>query len=145
MDKKTIVIILVALAVVLAGGYYYKTYYKPAGEAPAAAEEEQKAAQTAKPAVHEVRFTDSGPQPRVLEIKSGDKVKFTNTGTRPFWVASDPHPTHTICPGFDAVHGLTHNESWTYTFNFAAPKICSYHNHVDPTTILFTGVISIVK
>lgn len=140
MNKKTLIITL-AVLVVLAAGYYYRVY-KPAIPGTEVAPSGQ---ESAGGTTRTVTLTDSGPKPRVLEIKSGDRVKFVNNGTRPFWVASDPHPTHNLCKGFDSSHGLVHNESWSHTFTFSALKNCTYHNHVDPTTTLYSGVISIVK
>lgn len=95
------------------------------------------------PKTYTVNLTDTGPQPSILDISTGDTVKFVNTGTRPYWVASDPHPTHELCPGFDAVHGLVHGEAWSHTFKFSAPKTCFYHNHVDITTSWYKGTINI--
>ena len=160
MDKKILIIILGAVFI-LAGAYYYQKYYKsgivpniqnipffgPNTQSVPSVEKNKSQTLNVKPVpkIHVVNLKDSGPEPRSLDISKGDTVKFINNGTRPFWVASDPHPTHNLCSGFDAVHGLVHSESWSYTFKFDAPKTCSYHNHVDVTTIIYRGSINIVK
>ena len=163
MDKKTLIIILIAV-LILAGTYYYQKYYKlgtvpdvsnipfvgptiqsvlPVQKKPPVSIPKP----TSKPVskTHVVNLNDSGTEPRSLDVSKGDTVRFVNNGTRPFWVASDPHPVHNLCPGFDTVHGLVHGESWSYTFNFDAPRTCSYHNHVDVTTVTYRGSINIVK
>lgn len=89
-----------------------------------------------------VEITDVGFKPSTLEINSGDIVKFVNRGNRDHWPASGTHPTHELCPGFDAFHGLIHNEEYSYTFNFKAPRICPFHDHLDPT---LKGTITITK
>lgn len=160
MNKKILLIILVAILVL--AGVYYQKYYKsgtvpdisnipilgPSIQSILPVQPAQKPpVSSPKPTfkTYVVNLKDSGPEPRSLDISKGDTVKFVNNGTRPFWVASDPHPTHNLCPGFDSSHGLVHNESWSYTFKFDAPRMCSYHNHVDVTTVLYKGSINIVK
>ncbi len=67
-----------------------------------------------------------------ITIKLGDTVKFVNKDSNLHWPASDPHPIHTICPGFDALRGLAKGESYSFTFNVA--KICPFHDHLNPRT-----------
>lgn len=66
-----------------------------------------------------------------LTIKVGDIVKFINNDSQPHWPASGVHPTHQICPGFDALHGLTTGESYSFTFKIA--KTCPFHDHLNPS------------
>lgn len=152
-----ILLIVLAVVVVLAGVIYFLVGNKPAGTnvpygtgdvSPTSTQKKSgtsgaKTMPSVRPISYVVNLTDTGPNPSVLDISSGDTVKFTNTGTRPFWVASDPHPTHDLCPGFDSMHGLVHGESWSYTFKFTAPKTCPYHNHVDVTTAWYKGTINV--
>lgn len=140
MNKKLLIIIL-SVVLVLAGAYYYQQYKSGIYNAKNIPSSNLKSVSK----TYVVNLKDSGPEPRSLDISKGDTVKFINNGTRPFWVASDPHPIHNLCPGFDAVHGLIHNESWSHIFKFDAPKTCSYHNHVDVTTVMYRGSINIVK
>jgi len=155
MNKKTFFIIL-AVVIVLAGIIYFyqgdksadtnipngtKNTFPASNQEKSAAKTTPGAQTTSKTYV--VNLSDTGPDLRALDISSGDTVKFVNTGTRPYWVASDPHTTHSLCPGFDSSHGLIHNESWSHTFKFAAPKTCPYHNHLDITTAWYAGTINI--
>ncbi len=145
---KKIVLLVIIIVLALLGYAYWKGYWKPSApyQLQLPPKTEQPGAQKPQARrVYTVQLNDSGPSPKSLEIASGDTVKFVNTGTRPYWMASGIHPTHNLCPGFDAVHSLVHNEEYSYTFNFEAPKICPYHNHVDPTSDMIKGTINIVK
>ncbi|GEM_PF-6253976 len=163
MDKKILIIIL-GVVLVLTGAYYYQKYYKSGivpdvSNIPVFGPSIQKILPNILPVqkklpisipkptfkTYLVNLNDSGPEPRSLDISKGDTVKFVNYGTRPFWVASEPHPIHNTCPGFDSVHSLVHGESWSYTFKFDAQKTCPYHNHIDVTTGLYKGSVNIVK
>lgn len=86
--------------------------------------------------VHRVKITADGFFPRELEIKKGDTVVWINDSDRASWPASAVHPTHTILPGFDALRGLKHGES--YKFQFKEAGIWKYHDHLRPT---MTGAI----
>ena len=86
----------------------------------------------------DVSITASGFSPSQVTIKAGDTVKFTNKDTRKRWPASGAHPTHLICPGFDAVGGIDTNE--TYSFKFEKKGECPMHDHLIPT---HTGKITV--
>lgn len=85
-----------------------------------------------KPRSYTVKLTSAGLSPVSLSIRRGDTVTLLNDTDIPFWPASDPHPTHALCPGFDALRGLGNGESYSLTFTNI--QICSYHNHLDPAT-----------
>lgn len=78
-----------------------------------------------------VEITAGGFAPSELKIKVGATVKFTNRDSELHWPASGVHPTHEICPGFDALKGLAKDES--YSFTFTAAKICPFHDHLNPS------------
>lgn len=88
---------------------------------------------TATPAAKTVtvNITSSGFSPNSVTINKGDTVKFVNTDTTTHWPASDPHPTHTDYPGFDANKALTNGAS--YSFTFAKVGTWGYHDHLKPT------------
>jgi plastocyanin len=79
-----------------------------------------------------VRMTDSGYSPKVLKIKQGQTVEFVNDSKTDYWPASDPHPTHTDYPGFDAQKTILPGKSWDFTFNRTGTY--GYHNHLAPET-----------
>ena len=89
----------------------------------------------------DVTITASGVSPKLLTIRAGDSVRFRNDSAVAVWPASDPHPTHTGCSGFDARRGLQQGE--TYTLSFPTAKTCSYHNHLSPFDALYQGTITI--
>jgi len=93
---------------------------------------------TASPVMHTVRRTQGSVAPATLTINAGDSVTFINDATSGFWPASDPHPSHTLCPGFDARRALQQGE--TYTLAFTQARTCTYHNHLAPNE---TGTIII--
>lgn len=78
-----------------------------------------------------VEMTPSGFSPAEARIKAGDTVRFINKDSRRRWPASGVHPTHQICPGFDAIGGVDPNG--TYSFKFTEKKECPIHDHLNPT------------
>ena len=74
-----------------------------------------------------VNYTDSGFNPSSIEIKKGDTVQFVNKSSGGMWVASGPHPTHTIYPEFDAKKRVPNGG--IYEFTFTKVGQWSYHNH----------------
>lgn len=78
-----------------------------------------------------VSYTDTGFSPSVLSVKKGTAVTYTNASTRSMWVASAPHPSHTILPEFDELTSV--GKGGTYTFTFAKVGTWKYHNHMNPS------------
>lgn len=78
-----------------------------------------------------VTHTDAGFMPNRLTVPLGTTVTFTNAGSQPMWVASNPHPTHTDYPSFDA--GRPYNQGESYTFTFTRGGTFGYHNHLNPS------------
>ncbi len=80
-----------------------------------------------------VAIADSGFEPEVLAINSGDTVVWTSNKDSGAWPASDDHPTHTKLPGFDALKGLSKDQ--TYRFTFTKAGTWGYHDHLHPNVI----------
>ena len=91
------------------------------------------------PRLYTVTVTSAGVSPATLTIRTGDAVKFRNESSSDVWPASDPHPTHANCGGFDARRGLRTGEEYTLTFTTA--KTCTYHSHLDPFNRALQGTI----
>jgi plastocyanin len=118
-------------------------YQSPAAQQPAATQP-QATPQTAppdsnnnpetmnQPQVVGIDITASGFSPSSVTIHKGDYVQFTNKDTNPHWPASNPHPTHTDYPGFDALHGLAQGE--VYRFQFNRTGTFGFHDHLHPAT-----------
>ena len=85
---------------------------------------------TVKAQIMTITFANGTATPNIITIKAGDTVKFINNDSSPRWPASGSHPTHQICPGFDALHGLNNGDSYSFTFNTA--KTCPWHDHLKP-------------
>lgn len=81
--------------------------------------------------------------PQDLTVKVGDSVTFTNNDNTPWWPVSGVHPTHQICPGFDALRGLTKGMSYSHTFTVA--KTCPFHNHLDAGNKNLLGKIVVIE
>lgn len=88
--------------------------------------------ETAAPNIQvvEVDFDGSQFTPATVNIKAGDYVFFKNKSTVDFWPASDPHPTHTDYPGFDALHNIA--PGGEYKFQFTKIGSWGYHDHLAP-------------
>lgn len=85
-----------------------------------------------------VKLTDNGFEPKSVTIELGATVVWTNTTSRPMWVASDPHPTHSIFSDFDARTRVPQGE--TYSFTFTKEGSWEYHNHVNAGQ---TGIVMV--
>ncbi len=83
------------------------------------------------PEVIGVQITANGFSPSTVTVKQGDYVQFTNEDAAPHWPASNPHPTHTDLPGFDAKKALATGES--YRFQFTKIGTWGYHDHKNPS------------
>lgn len=86
---------------------------------------------------HKIEMTQSGFSPKELTIKKGDTVEFVNKDSARHWPASGVHPTHKLCPGFDAMKGVDAGKTYSFTFNEA--KTCPFHDHLSPN--LFGKII----
>jgi len=81
--------------------------------------------------VVEVDFNGSSFAPNTVTIHQNDYVFFKNKSTVDFWPASNPHPTHTDYPGFDA--GKPIPPGGEYKFQFTKIGSWGYHDHLDPS------------
>lgn len=114
----------------------------PAPPVPPSLQPEARPVEPAKTYV--VVFAAGGFNPQNLTIRSGDTVRWINNTNQPVWPASDPHPTHTGLPGFDALGDLVKGESYRYTFRI--PGTWVYHNHTVARAELEPepGVVSVL-
>lgn len=80
-----------------------------------------------------IEYRDGVFSPAQVRIGIGTTVTFKNVGTRSVWPASDAHPSHLLCPGFDSRAALEPGESYSYTFTTA--QVCPFHNHLSATEV----------
>lgn len=88
--------------------------------------------QTVLSGTAEIDITSAGFSPADITVKSGTVVTFKNLDTAPHWPASNPHPTHTDLPGFDALKALANGESYSFTFTQVGKW--GFHDHLNPAT-----------
>ena len=95
---------------------------------------------SAKMSENAVSYTSNGFEPHSITIKAGQTVRWTNKSSDDMWVASNPHPTHTDYPGFDALKNIP--SGGTYSFTFTKVGNWGYHNHLNPSQM---GVVVITQ
>jgi plastocyanin len=74
-----------------------------------------------------VTLTPLGFVPEKLVIRAGDTVTFASKVGKPFWPASDSHPTHDIYAEFDPERPIQATSTWNFTFK--RPGTWNYHDH----------------
>ena len=79
---------------------------------------------------------ENGYEPQNITIKKGDIIQFNTSLDKPFWPASNIHPTHGIYPEFDSQDAIAAGESCS--FKFEKTGTWRYHDHLAP---YFTGRI----
>lgn len=89
---------------------------------------------------HAVILTTDGFSPSEITINKGDTIKFKTTTGKPFWPASNLHPTHTIYPEFDPKEPIPPDQSWSFTFTKVGEW--KYHDHLSP---LYKGKITVAE
>ena len=90
--------------------------------------------------VVEVVLTESGYEPREITIPVGTTVRFSTTVNRPFWPASNLHPSHEIYSEFDPREPIPSDGSWSFTFNRVG--VWNMHDHIRS---YFTGSITVTE
>lgn len=79
---------------------------------------------------HVIELREEGFFPASLTIQKGDSVTFQTALGKPFWPASDLHPTHEIYPEFDPREPVQPGSSWTFRFDKAGEW--KMHDHLFP-------------
>lgn len=144
MNVKVLIGIVVVI-LVLVGGYFLLSP-RPSGEVSApAATPTPSPTPTPQPAPSPtpsptppaagepaVEMTAQGFSPSTLTVSSGTTVRFVNRDSVAHWPASGVHPTHQVCPGFDALRPVEPGASYSFTFSVA--KTCPMHDHLNPAT-----------
>jgi hypothetical protein len=88
-----------------------------------------------------ITITSSGVSPRDITVPVGSRVTFMNNNSTPHDMASDPHPAHTDCP--DITVGFLAAGQSRQTNNLTAARVCTYHDHNQPTNTSLQGTIRI--
>lgn len=77
-----------------------------------------------------IELTEDGFRPSAISIKKGATVTFTTSRGKPFWPASDLHPTHTIYAAFDPKEPVQPDTNWSFKFEKAGEW--KFHDHLFP-------------
>lgn len=85
---------------------------------------------------HSIVLTKEGYVPETVTIQQGDTVVFKNETGKPFWPASNLHPSHRDYPEFDPREPILADETWAFTFREVGEW--RFHDHLAP---YFNGVI----
>ena len=114
---------------------------EPATQAPTnTGETEVNSDNETTPEVHSIEMSETSFTPSDLTIRQGETVRFINKGSTDMWPASAFHPTHEVCPGFDALRAIKQGETYSYTFNEV--KDCPFHDHLN---LSLRGKISVIE
>lgn len=147
MSTKLIVGILAVAIIIIGGFFFFRTPANaPATPPPAAGTPPPTAGTTPPPAsssapqTYTVSMNASGFSPVEFTIRVGDTVVFKNDDARSRWPASGVHPTHLLCPGFDALEAVAQGKTYSHTFTEA--KTCPMHDHLIPE---LRGKITVVE
>ena len=93
------------------------------------------------PVMHaDIVLTDGGFTPATITLRKGGTVTFSTNVARPFWPASNDHPTHLIYPAFDPKQPVAANSTWSFTFVRVGDW--GFHDHLRS---YFTGDIHVVE
>lgn len=125
-NTRTIVILLLAALIAAAfwGAIRYFMSFEKEQRTPSFPTRQDQTAAT-------IHITAQGFDPRNMEITKEESVLFINDDVSAHWPASDVHPLHTTCPGFDALRGLKTGEQ--YRIAFTKSQTCPFHDHLDPS------------
>lgn len=84
-------------------------------------------------------------EPPSLAVHTGDTVTFINEDNDLRWPGADPHPTHSSLPLFDALGGISQDQSYSHTFK--KEGIYGWHDHLpdDPPTVGFITVLPCLR
>lgn len=87
---------------------------------------------------HIITLTEDGFVPATITIKRNDIITFKTTRNKPFWPASNIHPTHGIYPEFDPLDAIMPDKTWS--FKFGKVGKWAFHDHLAP---YFVGKITV--
>jgi hypothetical protein len=90
-------------------------------------------------AAHIIELRKDGFFPQSVTIHQGEHITFVSKIGKPFWPASNIHPTHTRYSAFDPQKPVSAGVPWQFTFDRVGKW--RFHDHIFPE---FTGVITVL-
>ncbi len=140
MDKKVLFPALGGLLILGVGiGYYSFKSSAPKAENNSVLSSQSSQSEIAPSGQNVVTITADGFSPRVMTIKKGETVTWTNKDSNPHTVNSDPHPTHELYPILNTVGLIDAGQSKSLTF--ADPGTYTYHDHLEAS---LTGEVIVI-
>ncbi len=85
-------------------------------------------------------LTENGFEPSKVIVVKGGTITFSNITEKPYWPASNLHPTHGIYSEFDPLRPLAPDEEWSFTFDRLGTY--NFHGHLRS---YFVGTIYVVE
>lgn len=89
-----------------------------------------------------ITITVNGVEPKVLDIRAGQRVRFVNSDSRAHEMLTTPHLMHTDCPAINAVGTLAAGAD-RMTDAMDLVRVCGYHDHQNPDDQRFRGQINV--
>jgi plastocyanin len=84
---------------------------------------------------------DGTAEPTEVRIAVGQTVRFINQDARQHQPTSNPHLSHTDCPGVNLpIMGTGQSQT---TQNLNVERACAFHDHMNPDTAALQGVIRV--
>ncbi len=75
-----------------------------------------------------ITLTEHGFAPPSVRVPTGTRIVFRTRTDKPFWPASNFHPSHLLYPAFDPVAPVAAQSEWEFTFDRVGSW--GYHNHL---------------
>jgi hypothetical protein len=89
-----------------------------------------------------ITITANGVEPKVLDIRAGQRVRFVNNDSRTHEMYSTIHNEHRDCPAINDVGTLAPGAD-RMTGAMEIVRICGYHDHRLPDDQRFRGQINV--
>lgn len=75
-----------------------------------------------------ITLTEHGFSPSSVRVPTGTRMVFRTRTDRPFWPASNFHPSHLLYPAFDPASPVAPQDEWEFTFDRVGTW--GFHNHL---------------
>ena len=90
--------------------------------------------------IHKIVLESEGFNPDDITIKLGDTVEFSSKNGKPYWPASNLHPSHRAYSEFDPKQPIEPEDTWSFTFDKVGEW--KFHGHLAP---YWVGIIRVTE
>ncbi len=97
---------------------------------------------TPNPTDATITITATGVNPTSVTINAGGRINWVNADTVPHHPSSDPHPSHTDCPGLGVSSPLNPGQSGQ-SGAMNTRRTCGFHDHLNDTNASLRGTVII--